>query len=62
MRWFEVENIEDSLDQVIVILAEELSDHFVIVLKDFFEGEMHGVFLQLNRVINDDLQPLLANV
>lgn len=62
MWWFEVEDIEDSLDQVIIILAEEFSDHFVVVLKDLFEGKMHGIFLQLNRMVYDDLQPLLANI
>ena len=62
MGRLEVEDVEDSLDEVIVVLAEELSDHFVVVLQDLFEGQMDGVFLQLDRVVYDHLQPLLTDV
>ena len=62
VRRLEVEDVEDSLDQVVVVLPEELGDHFVVVLQYLLEGQVHRVFLQLDGVVYYDLQPLLADV
>lgn len=62
MRRLEVEDVEDSLYQVVVVFPEELGDNFVVVLQYFLEGEMHGVFLKLNSVVDDDFEPFLADV
>ena len=63
MGGFEVEDVDDPFDEVVIVLIEKLGDYFVIVLEDLLERVVNGVFLKLNGVVDDDVfEPILADV
>ena len=62
MRRFQSEYINDSLDQLVAVLFQKFSHDFVVILQNFIESCVDGVFLELDGVVEDDIQPLLTDI
>lgn len=62
MGRFELKDVDDSLNEFVVIFAEKLGNYFVIVLQDLIEASMDSVFLELNSMVEDDIQPVFTNI
>ena len=62
MRRLQCKDIDDPLHKFIIIFAQKLSDNFIVVLQDLIETVMHGIFLQLDSVVENDVDPVLANI
>lgn len=62
MGRFECEDVDDSLDELISIFAQELGDDFIVVPKYFIKAGVNSVFFKLDGMVQDDIQPIFADV
>ena len=62
VRRFEGKDIDNSLNKLIFILAQKFSDYFIIILKNFIEAVMNCFFLELDGMIENLVDPTLADI
>lgn len=62
MWWFESENINDSLHQMIIIVLKEFRNNKFIRLQNLIQGLMNSFFLILDCMIKNDIKPCLTNI
>ncbi len=62
MRRFESKNVNDSLDKLIIIGFQKFSDDKVVILQNLIKSRMDSIFLVLNSVVQNDMEPLLADI
>lgn len=45
MRRFEIEDIQDSFNQVVVLVLQEFSNDLIVILQDLVQGVVHCILL-----------------
>lgn len=62
MWWFESENINDSLHQMIIIVLKKFRNNELIRLQNLVQGLVNSFFLILDCMIKNDIKPCLTNI
>ena len=62
MRRFKGKDIDDPLNKFLFIFFQKISDNIIIILKDLIEAIMNSIFFKLNGMIEDIIDPFLADI